>query len=108
MGNNEVGPVYSVPLPDGLPLPKGAMRQATPSRADLDSILDYRQGGRVVAGYEVLLWHYQRATRVVEDVRELASHRNYVDDAGGLHELLVGIAKACEKIPEQTKGEADV
>ncbi len=54
------GPIYGVPLLDSLGIGRGAMRQALPSRDDLDGIKDFRQGQRVVAGYEVLLWHYRR------------------------------------------------
>ena len=58
------GPIYGVELIDSLPMdpnrPKG-MRQAMPSQSDLEGIKDYRQGQRVVAGYEVLLNHYLEA-----------------------------------------------
>jgi hypothetical protein len=53
----ETGPVYGVELIDSLPL--GGMTQQMPSRDDLEGVKDYRQGQRVVAGYEVLLAHYK-------------------------------------------------
>jgi len=59
----QTGPVYGVPLIGSLPLDDG-MRQAMPSRADLDEVRWTNE--RVVAGYEVLLGHYQRLRRVVD------------------------------------------
>jgi hypothetical protein len=52
----ETGPIYGVELIDTLPL-AGSMRQAMPSRADLERVRKYSE--RTVAGYEVLLqdWH---------------------------------------------------
>ena len=52
----EKGPVYGVELISSLPLGKGAMTQAMPSRSDLTAIVKHH--GRVAAGYEVLLSHY--------------------------------------------------
>ena len=49
----ECGPIYNVPLIDSLPLGTGGMRQAMPSRRDLEQV--QRISPRTVAGYEVLL-----------------------------------------------------
>lgn len=57
----EKGPIYGVPLIDSLPLGDGGFTQAMPSRSDLEGIRNYRQGQRVVAGYEVLLAAYLTA-----------------------------------------------
>jgi|GEM_PF-5219544 len=55
---SERGPIYGVELIDSLPLDGGKMRQALPSRGDLDRVREI--SGRTVAGYEVLCEHYQR------------------------------------------------
>lgn len=58
MQNNatgEYGPAYGVPLIDVLPL-NGNMMQKMPSREDLEQVRLVNE--RVVAGYEILLWHY--------------------------------------------------
>ncbi len=67
---SERGPIYGVVLLDSLPL-DGGMRQALPSRADLDAVRRTRINGndRVVAGYEVLLEHYKRLVNAVEALR---------------------------------------
>lgn len=52
-----VGPVYGIELIESLPLGKGSMQQAMPSRSDLEQVR--RVNERVVAGYEVLLAHYR-------------------------------------------------
>ena len=65
----EIGPTYSVPLIDSLPLNCGAddgrgFRQAMPSRLDLRGVLSCKKtSDRVANGYEVLLnhWHAQQA-----------------------------------------------
>lgn len=67
MSNHEryehgLGPIYTVPLIDSLPLnPENASGtlQQMPTADDLKGIKDYRQGQRVVAGYEVLLHHWR-------------------------------------------------
>jgi len=59
------GPIYGVELLDSLPL-DGGMLQQLPSRDDLESIRDLRNGERIVAGYEVLLEHYRRAKAALE------------------------------------------
>ncbi len=51
------GPIYGVELIDALPL-GGMMKQAMPSRADLDAVREISE--RTVAGYEVLLSHWRR------------------------------------------------
>lgn len=53
----EKGPIYGVPLIDDLPLGTGPMKQAMPSSDDLAAVAEINQ--RTVAGYEVLLAHYQ-------------------------------------------------
>jgi len=58
---SEVGPIYNVPLIDSLPLGTGMMQQAMPSRQDLLRVQQLSQ--RVVAGYEVLLSHYQASQK---------------------------------------------
>lgn len=55
---NEFGPIYGVQLINSLPADGGGMIQAMPTRADLESIRHI--SGRVVAGFEVLLFHYRQ------------------------------------------------
>jgi hypothetical protein len=79
----EVGPVYDVELIDSLPLGDGGgMRQAMPSRKDLERALglrySYPQATRVVAGYEVLLNHYHR---LVAEVAELKGEKAEGEDS---------------------------
>jgi len=68
----QFGPIYGVELLDSLPL-DGGMRQALPSRRDLDDVRRTKIVGsdRVVAGYEVLLEHYRRTTAAVVALRSL-------------------------------------
>ena len=54
---NETGPIYGVELIKSLPLGGGSMKQAMPSRADLEQVRKISE--RTAAGYEVLLDHYQ-------------------------------------------------
>lgn len=63
----EHGPIWGVELLDSLPL-DGGMRQALPSRKDLDDVRQTNINGndRLVAGYEVLLEHYYRAVKRAE------------------------------------------
>ena len=63
------GPVYGVELMDTLPIGNGGMRQQLPSRSDLIGVQNYRQGKRVVAGYEVLMQHYRGALAEIETLR---------------------------------------
>ncbi len=75
--SEEKGPIYGVRLLDVLPIWRlsSSMRQQLPSRHDLIGVKDYRQGERVVAGYEVMLWHYRRRCGVVLELAEqLAKH----------------------------------
>ena len=63
----ERGPIYGVELLTELPL-DGGMMQALPSRDDLESIQDLRNGTRIVAGYEVLMEHYRRKCAELESI----------------------------------------
>lgn len=61
-----VGPIYGVDLIDELPLGKnGGMTQSMPNADDLRAIA--QDHTRVVAGYEVLLDHYQQLKAVVDE-----------------------------------------
>ena len=55
-GEPETGPLYGVRLLKQLPIGRGAMLQALPSREDLDRVSQISI--RTVAGYEVLLSHF--------------------------------------------------
>ena len=72
MSKKEIGPIYAVELIDDLPLgydrPNG-MRQAMPSRADLDGVRNCGCSGRVVAGYEVLLSHWRAQGVEIEELQ---------------------------------------
>ena len=57
------GPVYGVRLIKSLPIVNTSMRQAMPSKDDLQLARPYSE--RTVAGYEVLLSHYRAAMEVV-------------------------------------------
>jgi len=59
----EIGPIYGVELLSTLPMDGGSMRQALPSRQDLDDVRKTHINGcdRMVAGFEVLTEHYRRA-----------------------------------------------
>ena len=57
------GPIYSVELLDSLPMP-GGMIQAMPSRAELEVLKDKHT--RVVAGFEVLTYHYRHLLALYE------------------------------------------
>lgn len=67
----EKGPVYGVPLIRSLPLGKGCMLQAMPSRADLMKAGKHHT--RLVAGYEVLLAHYTQLKSDLERIQK--AHR---------------------------------
>ena len=59
-----IGPTYGIKLIKSLPISYGdnqGMLQAMPSRSDLQGVKEYKQGCRVVAGYEILLntWRMQ-------------------------------------------------
>lgn len=62
------GPVYGVRLIDDLPIGTGSMRQACPSRADLESVREVNE--RTAAAYEVLLDHYRRHRERLQSVHE--------------------------------------
>lgn len=64
----EKGPIYGVELIESLPLGKGCMLQAMPTRADLQWVRTH--GERVAAGYEVLLHHYKDALGRIEVLSE--------------------------------------
>ena len=77
MGNHELhenglGPIYSVPLIDTLPMnpdkPDGTLQQM-PSFEDLTGIKGYPQGTRVCAGYEVLLHHWRIQKQQIERLK---------------------------------------
>lgn len=61
---NDHGPLYRVQLIDSLPLGDGGFSQAMPSSEDLRQVQQLNQ--RVVAGYEVLLKHFQVYHAVIE------------------------------------------
>lgn len=59
-------PLYDIPLIESLPI-NGGMRQALPSRRDLEQVMKLNQ--RFVAGYEVLLAHYVNTTSERDTLR---------------------------------------
>lgn len=63
------GPVYGVRLIDSLPLGKGGMRQAMPTRRDLKQVQELST--RTVAGYEVLLDHYRNRGEEIDRLKGL-------------------------------------
>ncbi|MCK9434824.1 MAG: hypothetical protein M0R32_08425 [Candidatus Cloacimonetes bacterium] len=65
--NTGIGPVYGQPLIDSLPIGGGLM-QAMPSENDLKDAQKMHQ--RLVAGYEVLLLHYQRQKKELHEAKE--------------------------------------
>ena len=72
-----LGPIYNVELISALPFnyrQEGGMKQAMPSRDDLKSIKDYRQGQRVVAGYEVLLNHWRAQQKHIAELNRHITH----------------------------------
>ena len=62
----EVGPIYGVPLLSVIPIPGSSMKQALPSRNELDTARTLPQGDRLVAGYEVLLAYYHESQKSKE------------------------------------------
>lgn len=86
--HRECGPIYGVELLLTLPLDGGSMRQALPSRADLDDIRRMRISGsdRIVAGFEVLTEHYRRAIvardRAWRTLARIEEALGTVDEAG--------------------------
>ena len=71
MITNETGHVYGVSLIDELPL-TGNMRQAMPSRADLEQV--NQRNPRVAAGYEVLLASHHKLRAQLARVKEAGSN----------------------------------
>lgn len=66
---DEFGPIYgTVPLLDSLQLGRTAMTQALPDRQDLQEV--QRVNERVVAGYEILLWHYYRQCQIANTLAD--------------------------------------
>ena len=73
MSDKKTGPIYGVELITSLPLGViGGMRQAMPSRADLQAATDRHT--RLVAGYEVLLETYQETKAELARLREDNAH----------------------------------
>ena len=64
----EIGPVYGVQLIESLPLGRGGMTQVMPTRRDLLRVQPVSE--RTVAGYEVLLSHYQQKCIECERLRQ--------------------------------------
>ena len=76
---SEKGPAYGVELVDVVPMnygQTGGMRQALPSRADLEGIRNYRQGQRVVAGYEVILNQWRQQAAEIERLQAMLDEHN--------------------------------
>ena len=72
MSDKKTGPIYGVELIHSLPVGTGGMRQAMPSRADLQAAKDRHT--RLVAGYEVLLGTYQETEAELARLREDNAH----------------------------------
>jgi hypothetical protein len=91
------GPIYGVELIDNLNLGTGSMRQAMPSRLDLQEVA--KISTRTVAGYEVLLSHYrdqqQRIAKLEAALRETsefaAAHHSGQESCIWLHSLTIDI-----------------
>ena len=85
MKTTETGPIYGVTLLETMPLDGGTMRQALPSRRDLDDCRKAHFNGcdRLVAGYEVLLEHFYRLKAGIETLRPLLD--KCVDAENQLH-----------------------
>ena len=86
---SEHGPIYGVELLDSLPL-DGNMRQALPSRKDLDDVRRCKINGndRVVAGYEVLLEHYTRLRDLLVRLGRANAKCEYPSQADRVHEVI--------------------
>lgn len=67
--SEQSGPVYGVRLLKTLPLGKGGMLQAMPSKADLTQV--QRINERTVAGFEVLTEHYREQCNEVTRMKDL-------------------------------------
>src|SRR5690554_1205315 len=57
------GPIYNVPLIDWLPLGDSGMRQAMPTRDDLEKVA--KISTRTAAGYEVLLGKHENLVDIM-------------------------------------------
>jgi len=86
--NPNNGPIYGVPLLDSLPIGSGGMRQALPSRRDLEYTAKYSQ--RTAAGYEVVLGTY---------IEVLADRDRWKELAGKLAELARPLLELAEDMP---------
>lgn len=67
--SEQSGPVYGVRLLETLPLGKGGMLQAMPSKSDLKQV--QRINARTVAGFEVLTEHYREQCNEVARLKDL-------------------------------------
>lgn len=65
--SQKYGPVYGVQLLETLPLGKGGMLQAMPSKDDLKQV--QRINERTVAGFEVLTEHYREQCNMVSSLK---------------------------------------
>lgn len=72
---NDSGPVYGVSLIASLPIIGGSMRQAMPSRSDLEQVREVSE--RTAAGYEVLLAHWREQGEQMEKLEQ--SHREELE-----------------------------
>ena len=103
---NETGPVYDVELIDVLPCNRGSeggMKQAMPSRLDLQMALKRCPSQRVVAGYEVLLNHWRDAEAEIEWLRivAVAKAKRYATRKGEVERLQAIIDKLCYLVAEE-------
>jgi hypothetical protein len=89
-----LGPIYGVELIDALEI-DGGMRQAMPSASDLKGIRNYRQGQRVVAGYEVLLNSWR------EQAEEIARLEDLFADS---KKRIVVLQDIVDKLPQTADG----
>ena len=65
----QFGPVYGVRLLTALPRGIGAMKQAMPSKEDLQQVQAINE--RTVAGFEALTAHYIEQVRLVSSLRSV-------------------------------------
>lgn len=72
MGAMAEGPCYGVELLDKLPLGGGGMKQALPTRSDLERVREISE--RTAAGYEVLLDHYYDRRDEVDSLKAQVAH----------------------------------
>lgn len=69
MADEQLGPVYGVRLLSSLPIGKGGMLQAMPSKSDLEKV--QKVSTRTVAGFEVLTEHYREQCNMVSSLRSV-------------------------------------